>query len=412
MSYLDCCDWSLCTQCGECLMQCPVLALDKHEAQEEIKLLLEGGEAKRVFNECTLCYNCNEYCPIEGLKPFSLVLHRMLERREKIPEYIKYFLNGMTTPVVYQDMYAGLKPMEKEILKQWSRTPPPSEEVLWVGCKGRINCYDLEHSEVLKDLPKFGPPDLCCGIDHYRMGSWQAFEDVVERTLHRFEDLDIGRLICDCPNGYWMFSKGYPEIYGKTLPFEIISLSDWIWQRMDSGELEVKRPLNKKLAFSDACSTSELGPSYRETLRKLYRMVGAEILELEHHGDNNLCCGAMGLMRKDQFIPSFLEMVKDQRKKYREVKEAGTKTMALDCAGCFYLLGFTNYLFGVGMDYMLEDILYALGDRITTPISVRFRQLFVNFTKRMPRLLFHPGYDTLPRIPVEGSISEQYDALM
>ncbi|MBN2028167.1 MAG: hypothetical protein JW854_15570, partial [Actinobacteria bacterium] len=27
MSYMDCCDWSKCTVCGECLMKCPVLEM-------------------------------------------------------------------------------------------------------------------------------------------------------------------------------------------------------------------------------------------------------------------------------------------------------------------------------------------------------------------------------------------------
>jgi len=53
---------------------------------------------------------------------------------------------------------------EKEILKKWSENPPQgSKDILWIGCLGKMICKSIENSQVLKDLPKFGPSDICCG---------------------------------------------------------------------------------------------------------------------------------------------------------------------------------------------------------------------------------------------------------
>ena len=53
MSYMDCCDWSKCTVCGECLMKCPVLEMGEEEAKVEFKRLLDGEPTQRVLDECT-----------------------------------------------------------------------------------------------------------------------------------------------------------------------------------------------------------------------------------------------------------------------------------------------------------------------------------------------------------------------
>ena len=79
MSYVDCCGWSECNQCGTCLIKCPVMRMKKDEASSEIGLLLEGKPAPRILAECTLCYGCNAHCP-RGLKPYELILQRMCER--------------------------------------------------------------------------------------------------------------------------------------------------------------------------------------------------------------------------------------------------------------------------------------------------------------------------------------------
>ena len=173
-SYKECCDWSACKKCGECLIQCPVIDFTRHEACEEIEQLLAGKPAKKIFSQCTLCFNCNHYCP-NGLRPYELILENILNRcGQQISNIIPYFLNGMQ-PNFFQDQYDKLSSEEIGILNQWAKIPPPSDEILWIGCIGRLSCLDIEKSIVLKELPKYGPMDLCCGELHYRFGSWTAY---------------------------------------------------------------------------------------------------------------------------------------------------------------------------------------------------------------------------------------------
>ena len=176
-------------------------------------------------------------------------------------------------------------------------------------------------------------------------------------------------------------------------------------------KISLKRPLNFKAAVSESCYVSELGPEFWESLRRLYKDAGVELVELEHHGYYNLSCGTTSMPRRGTFPGSFKQILKEQRKKYREVKETGVNEIAFNCPGCFIMMSFTNVFFRKQFHYMLEEILAAYGDTITIPLKNRFKLIEKFFFKRMMRFLIHKGYSEFPRIPVEGPISDTYEDL-
>ncbi len=352
--------------------------------------------APRVFSECTLCFRCNSYCP-EGLRPYDLIIQRIADqekRKKRVPAVIPYLLNGMPPPTFFHDLYNGLSFSEKVILEHWSKTPPKSREILWVGCIGRLFCHDIENSGVLKSLPKFGPPDLCCGELHYRMGMWDAYADITEKTLKRFDELDIERMVCYCGSCYHYLSNVLPKVYGKELPFKMISLYQWLWEKVESGELEIKQPIDLKAAIHESCYVSELGPEFWEPLRKLYKAAGVDLVELEHNRDCALSCGAASFARDFNPVKT---MLRGQRKKYREVKNSGVNDVALNCPGCYITMGFTSWLWRKKLHYMPEEILRALGDDISTPISKRMPMVLKTIIRRTP-LAFKSVDARLPRI--------------
>ena len=395
MSYMDCCDWSQCTQCGECLMQCPVMQMSEGEAKAAIGMLIRGETPPRVFEECTYCFDCNRLCPIEGLRPHELILQRGLEHREKVPRVLQYLMNGQTPPTLWSDVYGSLTFDEQTILRHWSAIPPPSKEILFIGCIGKMSCYDIENSTVLKDLPKFGPPDICCGELAYRLGGWDAYVDTIERTLDRFADLRIDRMVCYCGSCYNYLSNILPKVYGKELPFELISLYEWLWERYEQGALTVHKPLGFRAAVHESCYVSELGEGFADTLRRLYTAAGAQVVDLEHHGEKNLSCGAVSAVRTLNLTKS---IIKEQRHKYAEVKDAGVREMAVNCPGCYITLGFTNTFFGTRLRYMPDELLQAFGDTIRTPLGKRFPLIIRTFAKRGAGLLLAKDLEELPPI--------------
>ena len=306
-TYLDAFDpeqksQNVCEKCGICLQRCPVMKMEKSESRAEMGRLLKGAETERVLNECTFCFSCNQYCP-QGLRPYALIMERAAKKNlrmgKDLPPYMGYLINGKSDTCVFLDVYAIASEEEKAILDKWERVPPKSQEVLFVGCVGREIPYGTEHSGVFAGIPKYAPRNACCGELAYRFGDYPAFTETVERTREMLERLDTQRLICYCGSCANFMGNIWPNYHGVKLPFEIVSVWEWLWEKVQNGEIKVKRPIERKVALTDACYGSELGDGFFDAVRGVHRAVGMEIVELENNRFDNLTCGTGSIIRNN-----------------------------------------------------------------------------------------------------------------
>jgi Fe-S oxidoreductase len=231
---------------------------------------------------------------------------------------------------------------------------------------------------------------------HYRSASWGAYADSAERLFRRLEGLDVERIVYFCDSCYIYMSKTLPEMLGKELPFESIGLYQWLLERYERGEIEITNPQHFKAAISEPCYVSELGKDFYELMRKVYSMTGAEFVELENNRDMGLSCGMANFV-KDNRIG---DMIKCQRVKYRQAKEAGAKELALNCYGCIFTMVSTNWAYGMKLHFMPQEVLKAFGDEINTPLASRAPLIARTIAKRLP-LLFKKIDPELPRIPLD-----------
>jgi Fe-S oxidoreductase len=378
-SYIDAFDpkgksGSICTNCGICLQKCPVMQMDKGESKSEMANLLSGREPKRVLNECTFCFNCNNYCP-QGLKPYTLIMERLAEKIRQldkgIPPYIDYYMTGKGDSNVFWDVYDSLSKNEKEVLDKWEVIPSKSKEVLFIGCTGRQIPQEIENSKVLEELPKYGPRAACCGELSYRFGDYKTFSETVERTLRLLDRLDTERLVCYCGSCANYLGNIWPNYHGVKLPFEIVSVWEWLWEKVQKGEIKAKRKIPKNMAITDSCYSSELGNKFYEAIRGLHEAAGIEVIELKNNRYDNLTCGAVSIVRNNF---DYMEGVKEARKKITQVKESGAGDIACYCPGCFGQLRIGAQRAGLKLHYSLEEILWAFGDEYTVSLETRIAQ--------------------------------------
>ena len=365
-----------CANCGVCLQRCPVMKMDKEESKKEITRLLKGEEPERVLNECTFCFGCNHYCP-HDLKPYALIMERLAERtntRGGIPTPVRYAFNGDGDSCMMWDVYENLAPYEKEILDKWQVTPPKSKEVLFIGCIGREIPYGIEHSTALKDLPKYGPRDACCGELTFRFGDYQAFSKRVDDTLKLFKDLDTERLVCYCGSCANFFGNIWPNYHGVKLPFEVTSIWEWLWERVQKGKVQCRSKLSGKVAVHDSCYGSELGDSFFNAVRGLHEAVGLEVVELENNRYDGLSCGMLTMSRNF----NVKDVMAETQKKIEQVVQSGVLDVTTHCPGCYDVLATATKESDIKCHYGLEEILWALGDEVEIPLIHR-----LNLQKKM-----------------------------
>ena len=362
---------NVCEKCGKCLQQCPVMKMEASESRKEMGRLLAGKETKRVLNECTFCFNCNQYCP-QGLRPYALIMERAVEKNRSIsqslPHYMDYLMNGKTDSCVFWDVYASESEEEKAILDKWERIPPKSPEVLFIGCMGREIPYGTEHSRVFAGIPKFAPRNACCGELAYRFGDYPAFAETVEHTRKMLEQLDTQRLICYCGSCANYLGNIWPNYHGVELPFEIVSVWEWLWEKVQNDEIKVKRPINRKVAITDSCYGSELGDKFFDAVRGVHQAAGMEIVELENNRFDNLTCGMVSIIRNNF---DFVEGAKETQKKMAQILNTGAEDLSCYCPGCYIQLGGAVQTSNIKPHYALEEILMAFGDDFTIPLKER-----------------------------------------
>jgi Fe-S oxidoreductase len=375
-SYIDAFDRKgksekICTSCGLCLQKCTIMHMDKNEAIAEHSRLRNGEDTLRVLQECDFCYNCNTYCP-HGMNPMALIMARISDRAEKsgkgIPDYLQYLFIGRGEPSVFEDVYNMLPAEEQAVLDMWETTPAGGREVLFVGCTGREIPLEIEHSSVLEELPKYGPRIACCGELPFRLGDFKEFSRIAERTMTLLSKLQIERLVCYCGSCTHSFRNIWRQYLGVTLPFEVLSIWEWLWEKVKNKELVARRTISKKIALADSCYGSELGDSFFDAIRGLHEAAGFEVVELKNNRYDNLCCGMVSIVRNDF---DFMQPLKGAQRKIQQVMESGAPGVACYCPGCLTRLGGPAKKAEIESRYSLEDILWAFGDDYTVSLKER-----------------------------------------
>ena len=352
---------SQCPNCGICLQKCPVMKMDKEESKAEMARLLNGEDTKRVFDECTFCFSCNHYCP-QGLRPYNLIMERVIAKnREKgdIPKAIDYMITGKSEAGFFYDQYNAAPAEDKAVLKRWTEIPPKAKETLFVGCYGRTVPRHLDQAKSLESLVKFGPRDACCGEIPHRFGDYKSFSETVERTRKSMEALQTERLVCYCGSCANYLGNIWPNDHGVKLPYEVISLYEWLWEKVEAGELSIQRPVSKDIVITDSCYTSELGDSFYEAVRGLHKAAGMNVVELENNKYDSRCCGfAVGI--RNNYDQS--QVAIEAKKKVDQILATQVKEVSCNCPGCYAGIVRAGKGSGLKVRFAINEILQALGD--------------------------------------------------
>lgn len=228
-----------------------------------------------------------------------------------------------------------------------------------MGCVGRMIPYGIEHSKVFAGIPKYSPRDLCCGELPHRLGDYDFFSERVERTRALLEKLDTERIVTYCGSCGNYYGNIWPNYHGVKLPFEVVSVWEWLWDKYQKGEIKVQREITGEFALSDSCYSSETGDKLFDAVRGLCKAVGMEIVELKNNRFDNVSCGFVSVVRNNYDLT---QIGKTVATKLGQFQETGVSDLAIYCPGCFWTLRGPFKEMEQNLHYGLEEILVAFGD--------------------------------------------------
>ncbi|MEJ2314341.1 MAG: (Fe-S)-binding protein [Nitrospirota bacterium] len=377
-----------CTQCGECLKFCPVQEVTGDPSvspPEKIRMFKEFIKAtdtlkarlfgprevdrklledftKAIF-ECTTCGACGEKCPV-GIYTQRLwpMLRREMVRRglgplgsqAEMPGYVEKTGNVYGEPA--SERFSPWFPEGVEVAQR-------AEVAYYAGCTGAYEARPMVRGDAIV-LGAIGEPfamlppeeEVCCGFPLFITGQHEMLEGLVKRLVDSYSARGVKTLVCSCPCCVNMMSREWPLFLGRSLPFRIRHISQFVVQALRAGRLRVKKPLEERIIYHDPCYLSR-GVGVIEEPREVLRSIpGATLLEFDLRGRESRCCGAGGAARK-VFHENAIAM---GRLAIDEAVRKRADRLILSCPACYEKVG--EAMEGYDKQVRITDIMELLAE--------------------------------------------------
>jgi len=296
-----------CFRCGYCRAQCPVFKVKQNESWGTrgrmilIKSLIEGDidTTRSVLDRlycCSLCKACETSCP--ALVRTSDVYERV---RESLVEQKQASLEKhqrIAEKILAEGNPFGLPRAERA--SSYQRKNPSSAEVLYfVGC---VPSY--RRPSIVRSVEKIlaaagvgyttlGAQELCCGSVLMRTGQTRTAKELAQQNVKNFKELGVKKIVTVCPGCYLTLKVNYPKLV-EDFPFEVLHISDFINQLLQTGKLKLTKQVGLKVTYHDPCHLGRRFNIYESPRSVLLSIPGLKLVEMSHNRENSQCCGAGG----------------------------------------------------------------------------------------------------------------------
>ncbi len=175
------------------------------------------------------------------------------------------------------------------------------EILLWIGCAGS---YDERYKKVTIAFVKIlnvanvsfavlGEEETCTGDPARRAGNEFLFQMQAIANIQVLNGYNIKKIVAACPHCYNTIKNEYPDLGGS---YEVVHHSEFLNQLINDGRLIIEENntfKNSKITYHDSCYLGRSNQIY-DAPRQLIETLQADLIEMEHHKENGLCCGAGG----------------------------------------------------------------------------------------------------------------------
>lgn len=310
-----------CAECGKCTSICPVSEFKDFSPRVTVGNANFGFEddVEQVAFDCLSCGRCKDVCPaVVDYPEFTRrVRRRMLSKGyEARPSHGNLFVSSAR--IMSQTEVDGRLKMS---MLEGLRTSSKGGLLYFTGCfhlysylfkeagcslDSPLERIGDEIASVTRDalflLNKAGVTPVvlerekCCGHDLYWIGDEENFRALAQYNASLIKESGARRVVCSCPEGYWILKEKYPEFADFDL--EVLHISEFLKERVEKGELKLssgaeddkEKKGRKRVTYQDPCRLGKYLGVY-DAPRFLLKEAGFEINEMIHSREMANCCG-------------------------------------------------------------------------------------------------------------------------
>ncbi|MFH1151157.1 MAG: (Fe-S)-binding protein [Actinomycetota bacterium] len=340
-------DTNLCVECGKCTASCPVSRrLPSFSPRMTVEMSLEKMaseiETGPQLWECLTCRTC------EGRCPYNVRFSEFI--REARVEAQDLGLDGC--PTQSGQMYSWMRMMACDGLPQqrtgWAdgfktkaRAASKNDIMFFVGC---LPHFEVSHHHVGADTlgvatntlailnamgisPVLLADERCCGHDLLFAGEPEAFEALARKNAAAIRKAGVRRIVTACAEGYQTLADEYPRVL-EDWDVEVMHISGLMARAVESGKIRFENDLGLKVTYQDPCRLGRYMDEYEAPRAVLGAMPGVELVEMEHHGPDSICCGVSSWISCGATAKSI------QMSRLAEAKATGADVLVTACPKC------------------------------------------------------------------------------
>jgi len=383
-----------CNLCGDCFHKCPVMQLPIDLAIKEIKRLIAGEKTKKVLSLCQSCFSCNFYCP-KNAYPASLILQRWNEqyKKEGLRKRGKHYMTLYPHYPNFRSYVMEHLPKDtKELVKKWASLDPLKEDTLtYPGCN-IITFAELTQASFFENLDIRGRLEYCCGETLFRTGYKDELFQVTKRLDKWLNTLKPKKLLVLCTAGTNVFKNVLPH-YGLTYKFdEIKSYIQYLWERIENGEIKITNKLDMSVTIQDSCYSKMFGDTYMDLPRKILDAIGIKVIETESCREDMRCCGIGAGFSVDSAYQSF-RIRSSTLRNFKDFKKTKADAICVYCAGCLatFMGNKKLYFRKLKVFHIIELLQMAIGEKPTLTSKMKKKRgnnfFWGAIRKQVPKLL-------------------------
>ena len=332
--------FKFCYQCGKCDTVCPwnrVRTFSIRKIIREAAFGLNEIEGEDIWR-CTTCGNCPQQCP-RGVKQIEVgvSLRRVASEYELFPPSVRSARTARASIISEGNPLQG----ERNNRANWAKglsVKPFTEgmEVLYfVGCyfsyDPRMKKVATATTNILNragiDFGILGSKENCCGESIRKTGSEEVFKSLARENIKTFIDNGVKKIIVSSPHCYHTFKNEYPEFM---VNFEVVHFSQYLFELINEGKLELTKEYRKKVTYHDPCYLGRHNDIYDEPREVLKKIPGLKLIEMPDSRKDSLCCGGgggriwMDTPKEERFSDLRLE----------QANKVGAQILATSCPYC------------------------------------------------------------------------------
>jgi len=332
--------FKFCYQCGLCDTVCPwnkVRTFSMRRIIREATFGLTEIESEEMWR-CTTCGNCPQQCP-RGVK----IIESGVALRRIATEYGVFPTPVRPVRTISGSLAGEGNPLNEKRANRadWAQglsVKPFTEGMEVLYFPGCYLCYDPRLKKVAGatasilnragiDFGILGTKESCCGESIRKTGDEELFKRLARENIKTFVDHGVKKILVSSPHCYHTFKNEYPEFM---VNFEVVHISQFLFELINEGRLELSGEYGKKVTYHDPCYLGRHNGIYEEPREVLKKIPGLELNEMPDSRRDSLCCGGGGGR-------IWMETLKGERFSDLRLEQAsgvGAEVLATSCPYC------------------------------------------------------------------------------